>query len=211
MPLVQFDRSTHSVDGMPICAMCGASFTRWEVLEAHVTHQRCTGAVPTQAMDPQAQQASTPTKPIDSTPKGCLQKTSPEPEPEQTPPPTAHNSCATAAEEAEIAAAPAPPPSAMKLPQQPEPSQAMPPATGHHASQMDQLPAVPAEPSAFRNFAIATIRNKGLAARCAPRSCLSWLATASCAASGLQLHAPSRFTTNMLTPNCLLSKLRPRR
>ena len=93
IPLVQFDRSKHSVDGMPICAMCGASFTRWEVLEAHITHQRCTGTIPTQTMEPQVHQASTQTPPPASMPKGRLQKTSLEPEPEQPPPPTAHATC----------------------------------------------------------------------------------------------------------------------
>ena len=38
VPRTQFDRAKHSVDGMPICAMCGTSFTRWEVLEAHMSH-----------------------------------------------------------------------------------------------------------------------------------------------------------------------------
>ena len=46
MPIISFDRAVHSVHGMPTCAMCGESFTRWEVLEAHVIHQRCSDILP---------------------------------------------------------------------------------------------------------------------------------------------------------------------
>ena len=46
MPKVRFDRAVHALQGLPICALCGASFSRWEVLEAHVTHQRCSQTLP---------------------------------------------------------------------------------------------------------------------------------------------------------------------
>ena len=46
MPVISFDRAVHSVHGMPTCAMCRESFTRWEVLEAHVIHQRCSNILP---------------------------------------------------------------------------------------------------------------------------------------------------------------------
>ena len=49
MPAITFDRVPQSVDGMPVCARCGESFTRWEVLEAHVVNQRCSGILPTEA------------------------------------------------------------------------------------------------------------------------------------------------------------------
>ena len=46
MPKVRFDRAVHALQGLPICALCGASFSRWEVLEAHVTRQRCSQTLP---------------------------------------------------------------------------------------------------------------------------------------------------------------------
>ena len=164
MPLVQFDRSKHSVDGMPICAMCGASFTRWEVLEAHVTHQRCTGIVPTQAVDPQTSQAPSHTQSADFGTTGRLQKTTPKPEAEQVAISTTHTFCDTPVEADETAEAPASSSLDLPLMQQPENPQVAPPETGYPTPPPDQLPAVPREPSAFRSFATAVIRNKGLAA-----------------------------------------------
>ena len=46
MPKLVFDRAVHALQGLPICALCGASFSRWEGLEAHVTHQRCSKLLP---------------------------------------------------------------------------------------------------------------------------------------------------------------------
>ena len=36
-----FDRAIHSVRGMPTCALCLHSFTRWEVLEKHISSWSC--------------------------------------------------------------------------------------------------------------------------------------------------------------------------
>ena len=51
-----FNRATHSVNGMPTCALCLHSFTRWEVLEKHISSWSCS-AMPlppshTAAQDP---------------------------------------------------------------------------------------------------------------------------------------------------------------
>ena len=47
MQTIPFDRARHAKQGMPICSLCNAKFTRWETLEAHISHQRCTQALPT--------------------------------------------------------------------------------------------------------------------------------------------------------------------
>ncbi|CAE7581974.1 unnamed protein product [Symbiodinium sp. CCMP2592] len=53
MRKVRFNRAQHALQGMPICALCGVAFARWEVLETHVTQQRCTQELPTERLDSQ--------------------------------------------------------------------------------------------------------------------------------------------------------------
>ena len=167
MPRTQFDRAKHSVDGMPICAMCGASFTRWEVLEAHVTHQRCTNALPTQTVTPQTLQAATPVSSVPSanpdhtghsaasTPLTELVPRSPSGThiPHETV--ESHTQKSAVLTQATATGAPG---------QEPTMTSAMPSEPSYYTPPAESMLLVPGEPRAFRDFATTVIRNKGLAA-----------------------------------------------
>ena len=68
VPKHPFDRTQHSVDGVPTCALCRHAFTRWEVLAKHISSWSCP-AMPLPPTHTAASPEPTPTLP--STPAGA--------------------------------------------------------------------------------------------------------------------------------------------